>query len=199
MLQQIELTRHQDYLWQFYDYAEPPTPGRVDPVYGDDFPLRVVAPAFQLSELTTALVIGFYIYLPFLVIDLVVSAGVLDSVNDVPGALTLARRVLRPDGLFLAAMLGGDTLTELRESFAVAETALTGGVSPRVAPFPDLRDMGALLQRAGFALPVADLAGLPVERREELGPVLQRLRRMPEEQRQELLNREQFKSRFSAS
>jgi flagellar biosynthesis protein FliP len=74
MIQQIELTRHQDYLWQFYDYVEPPTPGRVDPVYGDDFPLRVVAPAFLLSELTTALVIGFYIYLPFLVIDLVVSA-----------------------------------------------------------------------------------------------------------------------------
>jgi flagellar biosynthesis protein FliP len=74
MVQQIELTRHQDYLWQFYDYVEPPTPGRVDPVYGDDFPLRVVAPAFLLSELTTALVIGFYIYLPFLVIDLVVSA-----------------------------------------------------------------------------------------------------------------------------
>ena len=58
----------------FYDYVEPPTPGRVDPVYGEDFPLRVVAPAFLLSELTTALVIGFYIYLPFLVIDLVVSA-----------------------------------------------------------------------------------------------------------------------------
>jgi flagellar biosynthesis protein FliP len=74
MVQQIELTRHQDYLWQFYDYVEPTTPGRVDPVYGDDFPLRVVAPAFLLSELTTALVIGFYIYLPFLVIDLVVSA-----------------------------------------------------------------------------------------------------------------------------
>jgi flagellar biosynthesis protein FliP len=74
MVQQIELTHHQDYLWQFYDYVEPPTPGRVDPVYGEDFPLRVVAPAFLLSELTTALVIGFYIYLPFLVIDLVVSA-----------------------------------------------------------------------------------------------------------------------------
>jgi flagellar biosynthesis protein FliP len=74
MVQQIELTRHQDYLWQFYDYVEPPTPGRVDPVYGEDFPLRVVAPAFLLSELSTALVIGFYIYLPFLVIDLVVSA-----------------------------------------------------------------------------------------------------------------------------
>jgi flagellar biosynthetic protein FliP len=74
MVQQIESTHHQDYLWQLYDYVVPPTPGRTDPVYGDDFPLRVVAPAFLLSELTTALTIGFYLYLPFLVIDLVVSA-----------------------------------------------------------------------------------------------------------------------------
>jgi flagellar biosynthetic protein FliP len=76
MVQQIEATRHQDYLWQLYDYGAPPIPARreVDPVYGEDFPLRVVAPAFLLSELTTALTIGFYLYLPFLVIDLVVSA-----------------------------------------------------------------------------------------------------------------------------
>jgi flagellar biosynthetic protein FliP len=74
MVRQIERTSHQDYLWQLYDYVEPPRAGRVDPVYGEDFPLRVVAPAFLLSELTTALVIGFSIYLPFLVIDLVVSA-----------------------------------------------------------------------------------------------------------------------------
>jgi flagellar biosynthetic protein FliP len=74
MVRQIERTSHQDYLWQLYDHVEPPSPSRVDPVYGEDFPLRVVAPAFLLSELTTALVIGFSIYLPFLVIDLVVSA-----------------------------------------------------------------------------------------------------------------------------
>ena len=74
MVRQIERTSPQHYLWQLYDYVEPPTAGRVDPVYGEDFPLRVVAPAFLLSELTTALVIGFSIYLPFLVIDLVVSA-----------------------------------------------------------------------------------------------------------------------------
>ena len=80
-----------------------------------------------------------------------------ETVNDLPGVLIQIRRALKPDGLFLAALLGGDTLTELRESFAVAESELTGGVSPRVAPFPDLRDMGALLQRAGFALPVADV------------------------------------------
>jgi SAM-dependent methyltransferase len=90
-------------------------------------------------------------------LDLVVSAFALQTVNDLPGVLIQIRRTLKPDGLFLAALLGGDTLAELRESFAVAESELTGGVSPRVAPFPDLRDMGALLQRAGFALPVADV------------------------------------------
>ena len=74
MLEQIKRTGHENYLWELYDYATPPGPSRVDPVYEEEFPLRVVAPAFLLSELTTALVIGFYIYLPFLVIDLVVSA-----------------------------------------------------------------------------------------------------------------------------
>jgi len=90
-------------------------------------------------------------------LDLVVSAFALETANDLPGVLIQVRRALKPDGLFLAAMLGGDTLTELRESFAVAESELAGGVSPRVAPFADVRDMGALLQRAGFALPVADV------------------------------------------
>ena len=74
MIEQIKRTNHGHYLWDLYDFAEPPGPGRVDPVYDDEFPLRVVAPAFLLSELTTALMIGFVIYLPFLVIDLVVSA-----------------------------------------------------------------------------------------------------------------------------
>jgi len=90
-------------------------------------------------------------------LDLVVSAFALETANDLPGVLIQIRRALKPDGLFIAAMLGGDTLTELRESFAVAESELTGGMSPRVAPFADVRDMGALLQRAGFALPVADV------------------------------------------
>ena len=89
-------------------------------------------------------------------LDLVVSALALQAVNDLPGALIQIRRALKPDGLFVAALLGGDTLTELRESFAAAEAELEGGVSPRVAPFADLRDLGALLQRAGFALPVVD-------------------------------------------
>jgi SAM-dependent methyltransferase len=90
-------------------------------------------------------------------LDLVVSALALQSVNDLPGALVQVRRALRPDGLFLAALLGGDTLTELRASFTAAETEMEGGVSPRVAPFIDAREAGALLQRAGFALPVADV------------------------------------------
>jgi hypothetical protein len=70
--------------------------------------------------------------------------------------------VLKPDGLFLAAMLGGDTLTELRQSFAEAEAEIEGGVSPHVAPFTDVREMGALLQRAGLALPVTDVDRLTV-------------------------------------
>jgi SAM-dependent methyltransferase len=90
-------------------------------------------------------------------LDLAVSALALQFVNDLPGVLAQIRRALRPDGLLLAAMIGGDTLTELRQSFAAAEAECEGGVSPRVAPFADLREVGALLQRAGFALPVTDV------------------------------------------
>jgi NADH dehydrogenase [ubiquinone] 1 alpha subcomplex assembly factor 5 len=89
-------------------------------------------------------------------LDLMVSALTLQHVNDLPGTLTQVRRALKPDGLFLAAMLGGRTLVELREAFLAAEAEIEGGASPRVAPFADVRDAGALLQRAGFALPVAD-------------------------------------------
>ena len=90
-------------------------------------------------------------------LDLVVSALALQFVNDLPGVFAQIRRALRPDGLLLAAMIGGDSLTELRQAFAAAEAECEGGVSPRVAPFADLRDIGALLQRAGFALPVTDV------------------------------------------
>jgi SAM-dependent methyltransferase len=90
-------------------------------------------------------------------LDLAVSALAFQFVNDLPGVLAQIRRALRPDGLLLAVMFGGDTLTELRQSFAAAETEMEGGLSPRVAPFADLRDLGALLQRAGFALPVTDV------------------------------------------
>ena len=90
-------------------------------------------------------------------LDLALSALAFQFVNDLPGVLAQIRRALRPDGLLIAAMIGGDTLTELRQSFAAAEAELEGGVSPRVAPFADLRDVGALLQRAGLALPVTDV------------------------------------------
>ena len=90
-------------------------------------------------------------------LDLVVSALAFQFVNDLPGVLAQIRRALKPDGLLLAAMIGGETLTELRQCFAAAEAELEAGVSPRVAPFADLRDVGALLQRAGFALPVTDV------------------------------------------
>ena len=93
---------------------------------------------------------------PLGTLDLAVSALALQFVNDLPGTLIQIRRALKPDGLFLAALLGGDTLTELRQSFAAAESEIEGGISPRVAPFADIRDIGGLLQRAGFALPVVD-------------------------------------------
>lgn len=88
--------------------------------------------------------------------DLAISLLALQGVNDLPGALIQIRRALKSDGLFMGAMLGGATLTELRQAFTQAEAELEGGVSPRVAPFADLRDIGGLLQRAGFALPVTD-------------------------------------------
>jgi SAM-dependent methyltransferase len=95
-------------------------------------------------------------------LELVVSALSLQFVNDLPGTLIQIRRALKPDGLLLAALIGGDTLNELREAFAEAESEIEGGVSPRVAPFADVRELGALLQRAGFALPVVDSDRLTV-------------------------------------
>lgn len=89
-------------------------------------------------------------------LDLAVSLYHLHEVNDVPGMLAQVRRALRPDGLFLGCMAGAGTLQELREALLAAETELTGGASPRVAPLVDVRDAGGLLQRARFALPVAD-------------------------------------------
>jgi SAM-dependent methyltransferase len=95
-------------------------------------------------------------------LGLVTSVLSLHLVNDLPGALIQIRRALRPDGLFLGALLGGESLIELRQAFMIAETETLGGVSPRVFPTADVRDMGALLQRAGFALPVVDSERLTV-------------------------------------
>jgi SAM-dependent methyltransferase len=110
-------------------------------------------------------------------LDLVISGLALQFVNDLPGVLAQISRALKPDGLLLAAMIGGDTLTELRQSFAAAEAECEGGVSPRVAPFADLRDVGGLLQRAGFALPVTDLDHIVV-RYDNAFALMQDLRRM---------------------
>ena len=94
--------------------------------------------------------------------DLVIDALTLHWANDPVGRLVQARRALRPDGLLIAALFGGRTLHELRASLAEAEARISGGLSPRVAPMAEIRDLGALLQRAGFALPVADSMSLTV-------------------------------------
>ena len=111
------------------------------------------------------------------VFDLAVSCLALQFVNDLPGALIQLRRALKPDGLLLAALIGGETLTELRQSFAIAESEVEGGASPHVAPFADLRDLGSLLQRAGFALPVTD-ADRIVVRYDSAFALMHDLRRM---------------------
>ncbi|GJD65357.1 methyltransferase domain-containing protein [Methylobacterium frigidaeris] len=94
--------------------------------------------------------------------DLAVSLLALQHANDLPGALVQVRRALKPDGLFVGCLLGGRTLTELRQVLTQAESEVEGGVSPRVAPFAEVRDLGGLLQRAGFALPVTDVETLTV-------------------------------------
>jgi NADH dehydrogenase [ubiquinone] 1 alpha subcomplex assembly factor 5 len=89
-------------------------------------------------------------------LDLVISCLSLHWVNDLPGCFIQMRKALKEDGLFLVALFGGETLKELRQSLMAAETKIVGGAGPRVSPFADIRDGGALLQRAGFALPVVD-------------------------------------------
>ena len=98
--------------------------------------------------------------------ELVTSILSLHSVNDLPGALLQIRRVLKPDGLFIAALFGGETLQELKFAFAAAEAETSGGATPRVAPFGDVRELGGLLQRAGFALAVTDVERTTVHYRE---------------------------------
>jgi SAM-dependent methyltransferase len=117
------------------------------------------------------LVVGDEEILPFAPesFDLAISLLALHGMNDLPGALIQLRRALKPDGLFLGCLLGGGTLIELRQSFAQAEAELEGGISPRVAPFADVRDLGALLQRAGFALPVADVEPVAVRYADAFG------------------------------
>ncbi|MDB5412322.1 MAG: SAM-dependent methyltransferase [Rubritepida sp.] len=101
--------------------------------------------------------------------DLIVASLSLHWVNDLPGALLQLRRVLTPDGLFLASLPGLGTLQGLREALAAAESETRGGISPHISPFPELRDLAGLLQRAGFALPVADQERLPLAYRTPMG------------------------------
>jgi SAM-dependent methyltransferase len=141
-------------------------------------------------------------------LDLAVTALSLQLVNDVPGTLAQIRRALKPDGLMLAALLGGETLKELREAWLVAEEEVMGGASPRVAPFADVRDLGALLQRAGFALPVADsdvvrvTYGTPLDLMQELrrmgaSNMLTQRRRVPVTRRLLLRAAEVYAERFA--
>jgi NADH dehydrogenase [ubiquinone] 1 alpha subcomplex assembly factor 5 len=120
-------------------------------------------------------------YLPFAAgsFDLVLSAMDLHWVNDLPGTLIQIGRILKPDGLLLGAMLGGSTLWQLRQALAAAESEVEGGLSPRVSPFADLRDVAGLLQRAGFALPVADGETIEVEYENALA-LMRELRAMGE-------------------
>jgi SAM-dependent methyltransferase len=142
-------------------------------------PLAQLGSAATARDAATYRVVADEEALPFAEasLDLVVSALALQFVNDLPGTLIQIRRALKPDGLLLAAMIGGDTLAELREAFAAAESEVEGGVSPRVAPFADLRDLGGLLQRAGLALPVTDVDRLTV-RYASVGALMHDLRRM---------------------
>ena len=110
-------------------------------------------------------------------VDLFISILNFHHVNDLPGVLIQLRRALRPDGLLLGAMFGGETLSELREALAQAEIDLSGGMSPRISPFVDVRDAGGLLQRAGYALPVVDSDVITVTYR-SLTDLLQDLRGM---------------------
>ncbi|WP_420346473.1 methyltransferase domain-containing protein [Pelagibius sp.] len=127
-------------------------------------------------------------------LDLVVSLLSLHWVNDLPGALLQIGQALKPDGLFLAAMIGGNSLAALRSALMDAEMEIEGGASPRVSPFADLRDMGGLLQRAGFALPVTDVDSITVSYSSALA-LMQDLRGMGEsnaskERRRTIMRRE---------
>ncbi len=126
------------------------TAGKADPV------IRIEADAGLLAGHEGAIAAPETVPFEPESLDLAVSLYHLHEVNDVPGMLVQIRRALRPDGLFLGCMAGAGTLAELREALLAAETELAGGASPRVSPLVDVRDAGALLQRARFALPVAD-------------------------------------------
>lgn len=130
--------------------------GKIGTLFQADLSPRMAAAARSNADIPT--LAADEEYLPFrdAGFDLILSCASLHFVNDLPGALIQIQRALKPDGVFLAALFGGATLTELRQAWLAAETSLEGGAGPRVAPFADLSDAAGLLQRAGFAMPVAD-------------------------------------------
>ena len=140
---------------------------------GDGPPVEMVdRPALLPQDGASALTVcGEEEALPFkdASLGLMVSGLTLHFANDLPGALVQIRRALKPDGLFLGAVLGGRTLAELRDAFITAETEQEGGASPRVTPMADVRDYGGLMQRAGFALPVVDTDPVTVTYASPLG------------------------------
>ncbi len=124
----------------------------------DTFIVKTDVSERRLKQSSDTAVVADEEFLPFAVhsFDLIISNAVLHWVNDLPGALVQIRKVLKPEGLFLAAMLGGQTLCELRHCLIDAELAVTGGISPRLSPTIELQSASGLLQRANFILPVAD-------------------------------------------
>ena len=140
--------------------------GEIEQLYQADISQRY-AKAAQANNAsnTNGTIVADEEFLPFAEgsLDLILSNLSLHWVNDLPGMLLQARRALKSDGLFLACMLGGETLKDLREALMTAEAEEEGGVSPRVSPFVDVKDAGALLQRSGFALPVVDADDLLID------------------------------------
>ncbi len=142
---------------------------------------RLIAAGPMLPQVSGASVVCEEEALPFRPgsLDLILSCLGLHWVNDLPGALVQIRDALRPDGLFLGVLLGGETLTELRQCLMEAELAASGGASPRVSPMVGMRDAAGLLQRASFALPVADSETINVTYKDALS-LMRELRGMGE-------------------
>lgn len=141
-------------LRQFDTIADVGTPS---PIFSQEIAKAIDKDRFlHLSPCTMAQNIQKALPLKTAHFGLIVSSMALHAVNDLPGTLIQINRALRPDGLFLACIPGGSTLKELRTVLQVAEEEITGGISPRIFPFADIKDLGALLQRAGFKLPVTD-------------------------------------------
>lgn len=135
---------------------------------------KTVAETYQMRRETNEI-----LDIPHQSADLIISNMAMHWINDLPGLLVQIKNALRPDGLFTASLLGGQTLHELRHAFLAAESEITGGASARVIPFADVKDLGSLMQRAGFALPVTDVDTLTLTYAHPLN-LMQELRGMGE-------------------